>query len=248
MCHIRPSSSPFAYLVLLVKKKYGTMRMCIDYKALNTKTIKNIYPIPRIDEILDELHRVVYFTKIDLRSDYHQIKMREQDISKTNFRCHYGHYEFLVMPFGLNNAPTTFQSCMNHLFNKQIRKFLLVFFDDLLIYSRNWEEHLQHVEQILTIMEEKSLYAKESKCEFGMTKVIYLGHIIGVNGLQVHQEKIQAIIDWPTPKTLTELKGFLGICCYYRRFVKVFSQLCAPLTDLTKKGAFKWNLEAQATF
>jgi hypothetical protein len=194
-----------------VKKKDGTMRMCIDYRALNKKTIKNRYPIPQIDEILDELHGAVYFTKIDLRSSYHQIKMREQDISKTAFRCHYGHYEFLVMPFGLTNLTATFESCMNHLFNKNLRKFSLVFFDDLLIYSKTWEEHLQHVEQILIIMEEQSLSAKESKCEFGMTKVLYLGHIIRVKGVQVHQEKIQVIIDCPTPKTLTKLKGFLTL-------------------------------------
>jgi hypothetical protein len=174
--------------------------------------------------------------------------MREHDVHKTTFRCHYGHYEFLVMPFGLTNAPTTFQSCMNHVFNKQLRKFLLVFFDDLLIYSRTWEDHLKHVDEVLSIMEKQSLYAKESKCEIGMTEVLYLGHIIGAKGVQVHQEKIQAIIDWPTPKTLTKLKGFLGICSYYRRFVKGFSQLCAPLTDLTKKGAFKWSEEAQLTF
>jgi hypothetical protein len=248
MGHIRPSSSPFASSVVLVKKKDGTMRMCIDYRALNKKTIKNRYPIPRIDELLDELHGAIYFTKIDLRSGYHQIKMREQDVPKTAFRCHHGHYEFLVMPFGLTNPPATFQSCMNHVFNKKLRKFLLVFFDDWLIYSRTWEEHIQHVEKILAIMEQQSLYAKESKCEFGMTEVLYLGRIIGVKGVQVHQEKIQAILDWPTPKTLTELKGFLGICCYYRRFVKSFSQLCAPLTDLTKKGAFKWNSEARFTF
>jgi hypothetical protein len=248
MGHIRPSSSPFASSVVLVKKKDGTMRMCIDYRALNKKTIKNRYPIPQIDELLDELHGAIYFTKIDLRSGYHQIKMREQDVPKTTFRCHYGHYEFLVMPFGLTNAPTTFQSCMNHVFNKQLRKFLLVFFDDLLIYSKTWEDHLKHVDKILSIMEEQSLYAKESKCEFGMTEVLYLGHIIGEKGVQVHQEKIQAILDWPTPKTLTELKGFLGICSYYRRFVKGFSQLCATLTDLTRKGAFKWSHEAHVTF
>jgi hypothetical protein len=197
---------------------------------------------------LDELHGAIYLTKINLRSGYHQIKMREQDVPKTSFRCHYGHYEILVMPLGLTNVLATFQSCMNHLFNKQLRKFILVFFDDLLIYSKTWEDHFKHVDQILSIMEEQSLYAKESKCEFGMIEVLYLGHIIGEKGVQVHQEKIQAILHWPTPKTLTKLKGFLGICSYYRRFVKGFSQLCALLTDLTRKGAFRWSQEAHVTF
>jgi hypothetical protein len=154
--------------------------------------------------------------------------MREEDISKTTFRCQYDYYEFLVMPFGLTNALATFQSCMNHVFNKQLRKHVLVFFDDLLIYSKTWEEHLRHVDQILSIMEEQSLYAKDSKCEFGTIEVLYLGHIIGAKGVQVHQEKIKAIMEWPTPKTLTELRGFLGLCTYYRKFVKGFSQLCAP--------------------
>jgi hypothetical protein len=179
---------------------------------LNKKTIKNRYSIPRIDELLDELHGAIYFTKNDLRSGYHQIKMREEDISKISFRCHYGHYDFLVMPFGLTNAPATFQSYMNHVFNKQLRKHLLVFFDDLLIYSKTWEEHLRHVDQILSIMEEQSLYAKESKCEFWMTEVLYLGHIIGVKGVQAHQEKITAFRECPTPKTLMELSRFLGLC------------------------------------
>jgi hypothetical protein len=142
MGHISPSSSPFASSVVLAKKNDGTMCMCIDLWELNKKTIKKRYPIPRIDELLDELHGVVYFTKIDLCSGYHQIKMREEDIPKTTFRCHYGHYEFSVMPFGLTNAPTMFQSCMNHVFNTQLRKHLLVIFDDLLIYNRMWEEHL----------------------------------------------------------------------------------------------------------
>jgi hypothetical protein len=153
MGHIRMRTSPFASSVVIFKKKYGTMRMCIDFRALNKKTIKNRYPIPRIDEFLDELHGVVYFTKIDLHYGYHQIKMREEDISKTTFRCHYDHYEFLVMPFKLTNASTTFQYCMNHVFKSNLRKHLLVFFDDLLIYNKTWEEHLLHVDQILSIME-----------------------------------------------------------------------------------------------
>jgi hypothetical protein len=148
MGHIRPSSSPFSSSIVLVKKNDGIMRMCIEFWDLNKKTIKNRYPIPRIDEFLDELHGAIYFTKIDLRSGYHQIKMREEDISKTACRCHYRHYKFLLMPFGLTNAPTTFQYCMNHVFNKQQRKHLLVFFDDLLIYNKAWEEHLRHVGQI----------------------------------------------------------------------------------------------------
>jgi hypothetical protein len=162
MGHIRPSSSPFASSVVLVKKKGGTLRMCVDYRDLNKKTIKNRYLILRIDELLDEVHGAIYFSKIDLRSGYHQIKVREEDVHKTTFPCHYGHYEFLVMPFGLTNAPATFQSCVNHIFNKQLRKSLLVFFDDLLIYSRTWEDHLRHVDEIFNIMEEQSLYAKEA--------------------------------------------------------------------------------------
>jgi hypothetical protein len=133
---------------------------------------------------------------------------------------------------------------MNHIFKKQLRKFLLVFFDDLLIYSKTWEEHLRHLEEILSIMEDQSLYAKESKCEFGMTKIMYLGHVVSAQGVQVHREKIQAILDWPPPKNISHLHGFFGICSYYRRFVKGFSQLVAPLTYLTKKGAFRWTDEA----
>jgi hypothetical protein len=248
MGHIRPSRSPFASSVVLVLKKDGTLWMCIDYKALNKKTIKNRYPIPRIDELMDELHGAVFFSKIDLRSGYHQINIRVQDIEKTTFRCHFGHFEFLVMPFGLTNAPTTFQSCMNHIFRGQLRKYLLVFFDDILIYNKMWDEHLTYLGKVLDIMEGQSLYAKESKCEFGMRELLYLGHIISGQGVQVHQEKIRAIVDWPTPKNLTELRVFFGLCSYYRRFVKGFSQLGAPLTDLTKKCAFYWTEDSQQTF
>jgi len=173
--------------------------------------------------------------------------MREQDIPKTAFRYHYGHFEFLVMPFGLNNALATFQSCMNHIFHSHLRKFVLVFFDDILIYSRTWEEHLQHIETVLRILEQQ-FYAKLSKCEFGLTEMLYLGHIIGVDGVRVHEEKIRAIRDWPKLRNMTELRGFIGICTYYRKFVKSFSQFAAPLTDLTRKGVFSWSDKAQRAF
>jgi hypothetical protein len=178
MGHIRPSSSTFAFLVVLVLKKDGTMRTCIDYRALNKKTIKNQYPIPRIDELMDELHGAFFFSNIDLCSGYHQISMKEQDIEKTTFQCHFGHFEFLVMPFRLTNAPATFQSCTNHIFKGQLRKSVLVFFNDILVYRKTWLEHMGHLEEVLSIMEAQSLYAKESKCEFGMTELLYLGHII----------------------------------------------------------------------
>ena len=152
------------------------------------------------------------------------------------------------MPFGLTNAPATFQSYMNHVFREQLRKFVLVFFDDILIYSRTWSDHLQHLDMVLGIMKAQSLYAKASKCEFGMTEILYLGHIIGADGVKVHQEKIQAILDWPPPKNISELRGYLGLCSYYRRFVRGFSQLASPLTDLTKKGAFSWSKSAQLAF
>jgi len=238
--HIRMSTNPFASFVVLVKKKDNTLRMCIDYKALNKNTLKNRYPIPRIDELMDELRGAQFFSKIDLRSGYNQIRVSEQDIPKPAFRCHYGHFEFLVMPFGLTNAPATFQSCMNHIFHNHLRKFVLVFFDDILIYNSSWEEHLQHIEIVLRILEEQQLYAKLFECEFGLMEMLYLGHIIGVDGVRVHEEKIWAIRDSPEPRNVTELQGFIGICTYYEMFIKVFSQLVAPLTDLKRKGAFSW--------
>ena len=152
------------------------------------------------------------------------------------------------MPFGLTNALDTFESCMNIIFFKNIGRFFLVFFDEILIYNKAWEEHLQHLEIVLKTLQEQFLYAKMSKCEFGMKVILYLGHIIGQYGVKVHMEKIRAILEWPSPKNITKLRGFIGICTYYRKFVKWFSKLNSPLTDLTKKDSFKWNEEAENSF
>ena len=187
---IIPSSIPYASSVVLVKKKDGILRMCIDFRDLNKKTIKNRYPIPRIDE----LFRAKYFSKINLRSGYHQIRVKEEDVQKTAFRCDYGHFEFLVMPFGLTNALAKFQACMNIIFCKQLRRFVLAFFDDILIYSKTWEEYLQHLEIVLKTLQEQSLYVNMYKCEFGMKELLYIGNIIGKDGVKVHMEKMRDIL------------------------------------------------------
>jgi hypothetical protein len=223
MGHIRPSSSPFTSSVVLVKKKDGTMQMCIDYRALNKKTIKRGTQFPRSMICWMSYMGQCIFRRLIFDRGTTRLESESRTFQKLAFRCHYGHYKFLVMPFGLTNAPTTFQSCMNHIFKKKLRKFLLVFFDDLLIYSKTWEEHLRHLEEILSIMEDQSLYAKESKCEFGMIWILYLGHVVSAQGVQVHRKNIQAILDWPPPKNISHLCGFFGICSYYRQFVKGFS-------------------------
>lgn len=161
----------------------------IDYRTLNKKTIKNHYPIPRIDELIDELHGAVYFSKIDLLFGYHHIRVRDEDVHKTAFKCHYGHYEFLVMSFRLTNSLATFQSCMNQVSILQLKKFVLVFFDDSMIYNKTWEDHLKHIQEVIDILEKNSFYAKMSKCEFGMTEILYLIHKISTQGVSVDEEK-----------------------------------------------------------
>ncbi|GJU11803.1 putative nucleotidyltransferase, ribonuclease H [Tanacetum coccineum] len=217
---IRPSTSPWGAPVLFVKKKDGSFRMCIDYRELNKLTIKNRYPLPRIDDLFDQLQGSSVYSKIDLRSGYHQLRVRDEDIPKTAFRTRYGHYEFQVMPFGLTNAPAVFMDLMNRVCKPYLDKFVIVFIDDILIYSRNKEEHANHLRIILELLRKEKLYAKFSKCDFWIRIVQFLGHLIDSQGLHVDPAKIEAVKNWTSPTTPTEVRQFLGLAGYYRRFIE----------------------------
>ncbi|GJU28612.1 putative reverse transcriptase domain-containing protein [Tanacetum coccineum] len=246
---IRPSSSPWGAPVLFVKKKDGSFRMCIDYRELNKLTVKNRYPLPRIDDLFDQLQGSSIYSKIDLRSGYHQLRVREQDIPKTAFRTRYGHYEFQVMPFGLTNAPAVFMDLMNRVCKPYLDKFVIVFIDDILIYSKDEKEHEEHLKAILELLKKEKLYAKFSKCEFWIPKVQFLGHVIDSRGIHVDPAKIESIKDWASPKTPTEIRQFLGLAGYYRRFIEGFSKIAKSMTKLTQKGIkFDWGEKEENAF
>jgi hypothetical protein len=218
-----------------VKKKDGSLRMCVDYRPLNAVTIKNKYPLPRIDVLFDQLAGAKVFSKIDLRSGYHQIKIRASDVPKTAFSTRYGLYEFLVMSFGLTNAPA-YLYLMNSVFMNELDKFVVVFIDDILIYSKSETEHARHLRIVLQRLRDHKLYAKFSKCEFWLDSVKFLGHTVSKEDIFVDPSKVQEVMDWKPPKTVHQIRSFLGLAGYYRRFIPNFSRIAKSMTELLKKG------------
>ncbi|GJS22847.1 putative reverse transcriptase domain-containing protein [Tanacetum coccineum] len=246
---IRPSSSPWGAPVLFVKKKDGSFRMCIDYRELNKFTVKNRYPLPRINDLFDQLQGSSVYSKIDMRSRYHQLRIKEEDIPITAFRTRYGHFYFQVMPFGLTNAPAVFMDLMNRVCKPYLDKFIIVFIDDILVYSKDEEEHRRYLKIILELLKKERLYAKFSKCDFWLDSVQFLGHVIDRSGVHVDPAKIEAIKSWAAPTTPTEVRQFLGLAGYYRRFIEGFSLISKPLTKLTQKNKkYEWGKEEEEAF
>ncbi|GBG88366.1 hypothetical protein CBR_g47065 [Chara braunii] len=244
---IRPSVSPCGSPVLFVPKKGGTLRMCIDYRGLNAITVKNREPLPRIDDLLDRVQGCRYFNKIDLKSGYHQIAIRPKDQHKTAFLTRYGLYEFVVMPFGLCNGPGTFQHAMNRIFHDYFDKFVIVYLDDILIFSTTVKEHVAHLDKVLSLLRQHKFKINGEKCEFGRTGILYLGHEISAEGLKPDDAKVASIRDWPCPQSVTEIRSFLGMTDYYCNFVKNCSIVAAPLTVLTRLDTpWEWTDRCEA--
>jgi len=246
---IRPSKLPWAFPMLFVEKKDGTKRLCVDYRDLNRVTIKNKYPLPRIDVLFEQLQGAKVFSKIDLNSGYHQLRIREEDIEKTTFSTRYGHYEYIVMSFGLTNAPAVFMEAMNRMLHEYLDDFVVVFLDDILIYSKSEEEHERHLRLVLDALRKNQFYAKLKKCAFWLFEVAFLGHVINQHGILVDPKNVASVVSWQRPTTLTEIRSFLGLAGYYRRFVQDFSCIAKPLTRLTEKGVpFVWNNDCDTSF
>ncbi|CAI7912080.1 unnamed protein product [Closterium sp. NIES-54] len=239
---IRPSTSPYGAPVLFTPKPDGSLRTCIDYRALNKQTIKNKYPIPRIDDLLDQLRGATIFSKLDLRSGSWQIRMADNSIHKTAFRTRYGSYKYLVMPFGLTNAPATFQAEMNHILRPLLDECVVVYLDDILIYLRDMKKHIEHLRRVFEILRREKFYVKLSKSEFALKKVQFLGHMVSAQGVHVDPKKIEAVRTWKTPENVKELQQFLGFANYYNRFVPQYAKIATLLTNLLKKNTpFKWE-------
>jgi len=246
---IQKSLSPCDVPVLLVPKKDGKWRMCYDCRAIDNITIKYRHPIPRLDDMLDELHGAKLFSKIDLKSGYHQIHIAKGDEWKTAFKIKFGLYEWLVMPFGLTNAPSTFMRLMNHVLKDCLGKFVVVYFDDILIYSPSFSLHLGHLRVVLSLLRDHQLYANIDKCTFCVESVIFLGFVVNKSGVHVDPEKIKAIEEWPIPKNVGDIHNFHGLASFYRRFVPHFSTIAPPLNELVKKDTpFVWGDRQQQAF
>jgi hypothetical protein len=228
---IRLSASPWGCPALFMKKKDNSLRLCVDYRPLNAVTIKNKYPLPRIDILFDQLAGAKVFSKIDLHSGYHQIKIKPSDISKIAFSTRYGLYEYLVMSFGLTNAPAYFIYIMNSVFMQELNKFIVIFIDDILIYSKNPEDHAKHLHVDLQRLRDHHLHAKFSKCEFWLDTVKFLGHTISSDGISVDPNKVQEVLDWKSPTSVQQIHSFLGLAGYYRRFIPDFSRIAKPMTE-----------------
>jgi hypothetical protein len=247
--YIHPSVSSWGAPVLFVKKKDGTLRLCIDFRQLNKITVKNKYPLPRIDDLFDHLKDAKIFSKIDLRSGYHQMRINEEDINKTAFRTRYGHYEFTVVLFGLSNTPVVFMCLMNGVFRDYLDKFVIVFLDDILVYSKSEEEHEKHLRMVLQVLINHQLYTKLSKCSFYQRQIHYLGHIISEEGIVVDPEKVESIREWSVPRNVAEVRSFMGLAGYYKRFIAGFSKIAHPITSLQRKEKkFQWTEECESSF
>ena len=250
---IRPSSSPFGSPVLFVRKRDGSMRMCIDYRALNALTIKNSSPLPRIDECFDRLQGASYFSCLDLKAGYHQIRIQESDVPKTSFNTRYGKYEWLVLPFGLCNAPPSFQAKMNEVLGDYIDKFCLVYLDDICIFSKNLEDHKTHVRLILERLKKNNLIANAKKCTFAQRELTFLGFQINAQGILPSPLQVKAVREWTRPTNVQEVRQFIGLAQHYRRFIPLFASIAAPITDLTKGTGTKrrpvtWTPECEKAF
>ncbi len=246
---IRPSSSPYGSPILLVKKKDSDYRFCVDYRKLNENTVKDRYPLPRIDETIDSLHGAMYFSTLDLASGYWQIELDEESKPKTAFTTEFGHFEFNRMPFGLQGAPSSFQRLMNHIFREELNMFVLVYLDDIIVFSRNLDDHFRHLETVFQRLREAGLKLKLKKCSFVKDSVHYLGHIVSASGLATDPAKVAAMANFPAPRNVKQLQTFLGLTNYYRRFVPNFAHLAHPLTELTKKDVeFIWDERQENSF
>ncbi|KAE8696147.1 putative CCCH-type zinc finger family protein [Hibiscus syriacus] len=246
--YIRESMSPCAVPALLVPKKDGSWRMCVDSRAINRITVKYRFPIPRLDDMLDQLSGSKIFSKIDLKSGYHQIRIRPGDEWKTAFKTPQGLYEWMVMPFGLSNAPSTFMRFMHQVLRPFMGKFVVVYFDDILVYSPTWTSHFDHLRAVFEMLKTECLFVNQKKCSFFTTSVTFLGFVVSTDGVHADQSKIDAVLEWPRPRTLHDIRSFHGLASFYRRFIRNFSTLIAPITECLKGRDFQWSEEAEASF